>query len=330
MSSKARLLFPSDMFIEAYRGLGVAALIALVLLGGIACGGGAAVTTLACGVRAAAVTTGTPATAAATAATAVRGPKDIILATTTSTQDSGLLDVLVPAFEKASGYHVKVIAVGTGQALQMGQRGDADVLLVHAPSSEKTFMDGGYGINRQLVMHNDFIIVGPTGDAAHVKDAKTALSAMQAIADGKADFISRGDKSGTNTFELSLWKALNVTPAGQSWYEESGQGMGATLTIANQKNAYTISDRATYLAQKAHLDLVIIFQGDPKMLNVYHVIQVNPDKFSGINAAGAKAFADFMVSSSTQQLIGQFGVKQCGQQLFVPDAGKSEADVGLK
>jgi tungstate transport system substrate-binding protein len=296
MSSKARLLFASDMFAKAYRWLGVAALIALVSLGGIACG----------------------------------NKKTIILATTTSTQDSGLLTVLVPAFEKESGYHLKVIAVGTGQALQMGQNGDADVLLVHAPSSEKTFMDGGYGINRQLVMHNDFIIIGPAGDPAHVKDAKKALAAMQAISDAKAGFISRGDKSGTNTFELSLWKALNITPAGQSWYEESGQGMGATLQIANQKNAYTISDRATYLAQKANLDLVILSQPDPKMLNVYHVIQVNPDKFKGIHADGAKAFADFMVAPSTQQLIGQFGVDKYGQQLFVPDAGKSEADVGLQ
>jgi tungstate transport system substrate-binding protein len=329
MSSKASSSFGHDMFAGTYRFVAALALIATILLAGVACGG-ATVTTLACGVRVAAVTTGTPATAAATATTAARGPKDIILATTTSTQDSGLLDVLVPAFEKASGYHVKVIAVGTGQALQMGQRGDADVLLVHAPSSEKTFMDGGYGVNRQLVMHNDFIIIGPAGDPAHVKDAKTALSAMQSIADGKADFISRGDDSGTNKFELSLWEALTITPAGQSWYEESGQGMGATLTIANQKNAYTISDRATYLAQQKNLDLVILFQGDPKMLNVYHVIQVNPDKFSGINAAGAQAFSDFMLSTSTQQLIGQFGVKQCGQQLFVPDAGKSEADVGLQ
>ncbi len=334
MSSRANSSFGRDMFAGAYRFVAALALIATVLLAGVACGGGASVTTLACGVRAAAVTTtGTPAavaTAATAAVTSVRGPKDIILATTTSTQDSGLLDVLVPAFEKASGYHVKVIAVGTGQALQMGQRGDADVLLVHAPSSEKTFMDGGYGINRQLVMHNDFIIVGPASDPAHVKAATTALAAMQAISGAKADFISRGDKSGTNTFELALWKAINVTPKGQSWYEESGQGMGATLTIANQKNAYTISDRATYLAQQKNLDLVILFQGDPKMLNVYHVIQVNPDKFSGINAAGAKAFSDFMLSSSTQQLIGQFGVKQCGQQLFVPDAGKSEAAVGLQ
>jgi tungstate transport system substrate-binding protein len=297
MSSRARVSFAVDMFRRAYRLATAAALIVLVLLGSIACGG---------------------------------GKKTIILATTTSTQDSGLLDVLVPAFEKESGYHLKVIAVGTGQALQMGQQGNADVLLVHAPSSEKTFMDGGYGINRQLVMHNDFIIVGPKSDAAHVKDADSALHAMQAIADRKGDFISRGDDSGTNKFELSLWKALNITPKGQSWYEESGQGMGATLQIANQKNAYTISDRATYLAQQKNLDLVILFQGDPKLLNVYHVIQVNPDKFKGIHAEGAKAFAGFMVSPSTQQLIGQFGVDKYGQQLFVPDAGKSEADVGLQ
>ncbi len=258
------------------------------------------------------------------------GSNDVILATTTSTQDSGLLDVLVPAFEKESDYHIKVIAVGTGQALEMGGRGDAEVLLVHAPSSEKEFMDGGSGINRRLVMHNDYVIVGPAHDPARIKDAADVHAAMQAIADVNAKFVSRGDDSGTNKFELKLWKDLDIDPKGLDGYEETGQGMGETLTIADQKNAYTISDRGTYLAFQDTTALAIGFEGDPKMLNVYHVIQVNPDKFDNLNVAGAKAFADFMVAASTQQLIAEFGVDTYGQALFVPDAGKSEADVGLE
>ena len=255
---------------------------------------------------------------------------DVILATTTSTQDSGLLDVLVPAFEKESDYHVKVIAVGSGEALAMGARGDADVLLVHAPSSEKEFMDAGNGVNRQLVMHNDFVIVGPEDDPAHVKDAADVHAAMQAIADAKAPFVSRGDDSGTNKFELKLWKDLNIDPKSLDGYDEAGQGMGATLTIADQKNAYTIADRGTYLAFQDKIALAINFEGDPKMLNVYHVIEVNPDKFDRLNVEGAKAFAAFMVAPATQEVIGTFGVDTYGQPLFVPDAGKSEADVGLQ
>lgn len=254
---------------------------------------------------------------------------DVILATTTSTQDSGLLDVLVPAFERQSDYKVKVIAVGTGQALEMGANGDADVLLVHAPSSEQEFMDAGNGVNRQLVMHNDFVIVGPEDDPAHVKDAKDANAAMQAIADAGARFISRGDDSGTHKFELKLWKNLSIDPETLDEYEQSGQGMGPTLTIADQKGAYTISDRGTYLAFTDTVDLTVLFEGDPVMLNIYHVIEVNPDKFDKLNSAGAKAFAAYIVSPEAQQIIGEFGVDDYGEPLFVPDAGKPEADVGL-
>ncbi|MGE5223125.1 MAG: substrate-binding domain-containing protein [Omnitrophica WOR_2 bacterium] len=255
--------------------------------------------------------------------------KDLILATTTSTQDSGLLDVLVPAFEQKTGYVVKIVAVGTGQALKMGQEGNADVLLVHAPTSEKPFMSAGYGSERKLVMHNDFIIAGPAADPAGIKGMASVTEAFKKIAGAKAPFISRGDQSGTNTMELNLWKKVGITPQGD-WYQESGQGMGATLKIASEKNAYTLSDRATYLANKSMLGLEILLQGDHALLNVYHVIVVNPEKFPKINLAGAKAFADYVVSTEGQDLIGKFGVDKFGQALFTPDASKTDADLGLK
>ena len=196
--------------------------------------------------------------------------KDLILATTTSTQDSGLLDVLIPLFEDQTGYVVKTVAVGTGQALKMGEEGNADVLLVHAPASEKQLVDAGYAIERQLIMHNDFVIVGPANDPAGIKGVKTAVEAFQKISAAGAPFISRGDDSGTNKMELTLWGNANVTPEG-AWYEESGQGMGATLRIATEKAAYTLTDRATYLANKDTLDLEILVEGDPALLNVYQV-----------------------------------------------------------
>src|SRR3990170_3352492 len=191
------------------------------------------------------------------------GQKELILATTTSTQDSGLLDVLIPAFEKASGYKVKTLAVGTGQALALGERGEADVLLVHAPKSEEQFMAAGNGSNRQLVMHNDFVLVGPSSDPAGVKGMKNAIDAFRAIGAKKVLFISRGDNSGTDQLEKDLWKRADLPPKGQSWYQETGQGMGATLDIANQKNAYTISDRATYLASQKSHDLAVLLAKDP-------------------------------------------------------------------
>jgi tungstate transport system substrate-binding protein len=246
--------------------------------------------------------------------------KDLILSTTTSTQDSGLLDVLIPAFQTASGYTVKTASVGTGAALQMGKDCNADVLLVHSPTDEKAFMDGGYGSDRRLVMHNDFILVGPKDDPANVKATKTAVDAFSAIANAKAPFISRGDKSGTNSKELALWKLANITPQGD-WYQQSGQGMGATLKIANEKNAYTLTDRATYLANKSQLEaLDIVLEGDNSLLN----------KCPKLNVDGAKAFADYVVSPDGQALIGKFGVDKFGQPLFTPDANKTDADLGLQ
>jgi tungstate transport system substrate-binding protein len=254
------------------------------------------------------------------------GSRDLILATTTSTQDSGLLDVLVPDFEAKSGYAVKVVAVGSGAALKMGQEGNADVLLVHSPADEQALMDAGFGVDRQLVMHNDFIVVGPAADPAGIKGT-AAVDAFKKIAAARATFVSRGDKSGTNTKELAIWKKAGITPSG-GWYVESGQGMGATLTLASDKAAYTLTDRATYLAQKANLSFEILVEGDASLLNVYHVISVNPAKWPKVNAAGARAFADYLVSADTQTLIGKFGVDKYGQQLFIPDAGKDESTLG--
>ncbi len=252
--------------------------------------------------------------------------KDLILATTTSTQDSGLLDVLKPMFEQKTGYNLKIISVGSGAALEMGNKGEADVLLVHSPADEKKLVDSGVGINYQLVMHNDFIIVGPASDPAAIKGS-TAVDAFKKIADKKAIFVSRDDKSGTNTKELSIWKTAGITPEG-NWYQRSGTGMGATLNITNEKGGYTLSDRATYLAQKSNFKLEILSEGDKSLLNIYHVMQVNPEKFTKVNKDGAKAFVDFMINPDTQKAIADFGKDKYGQSLFIPDAGKNEADLG--
>ncbi|MEW6446651.1 MAG: substrate-binding domain-containing protein [Bacillota bacterium] len=252
--------------------------------------------------------------------------KEVILATTTSTVDSGLLDVLLPEFERQTGYKVKPIDVGTGQALAMGRKGEADVLLVHAPNSEKELVDAGIGINYRLVMHNDFIIVGPPEDPAGIK-GKSSTEAFKAIAAKKAVFISRGDDSGTHKKELSIWTEAGVTPSG-NWYQESGQGMGATLLMTSEKKGYTLTDRATYLAQKANVKLDILSEGDKSLLNIYHVMQVNPEKFAKVNADGGKAFVEFMVSPQTQRMIGEFGKEKFGQPLFFPDAGKRMEDLG--
>jgi tungstate transport system substrate-binding protein len=257
--------------------------------------------------------------------------KELILATTTSTQDSGLLDVLVPRFEQQAGYTVKTVAVGTGAALALGARGQADVVLVHAPASEQQWMAQGYGTERLLVMHSDFLIVGPEADPAHIKGDASALDALRTIADAKAPFVSRGDNSGTHQLELSLWQQDKIDPKGRPWYVEGGTGMGQTLTIADQKRAYTITDRATWLAFTGKIQLPVMVEKDPLLLNVYHVMPVNPAKFPNlpINAAGGQAFAEYMVAPATQQVIGDFGKDNYGQQLFVPDAGKSESEVGL-
>lgn len=246
---------------------------------------------------------------------------DVILATTTSTQDSGLLDVLLPDFQKKTGYNVKPIAVGTGAALTYGEKGEADVLLVHAPSSEKKLVDNKTAINYQLVMHNDFVIVGPASDSAKVKETKTAVDAFKAINASLSTFVSRGDESGTDKMEKALWVKANIKPSG-SKYLESGQGMGQTLTMASEKDAYTLTDRATYLATKKNLKLDILLQGDAALLNIYHVMQVNPEKFPKVNADGAKAFIEYMVNADTQKLIESFGKDKYSEPLFFPDAGK--------
>jgi len=251
----------------------------------------------------------------------------LILATTTSTQDSGLLDVLVPDFEQRTGYTVQTIAVGSGEAMKMGQECNADVLLVHSPAAEKDFMSNNYGSDRRLVMHNDFIIVGPSSDPAGVKSAATSVDAFTKIAETKSKFISRGDNSGTNAKELAIWKSANITPQGD-WYVETGQGMGASLTIASEQSAYILTDRATYLANKANLQLDILSEGDAALLNIYHVIVVNPANCPTVNNTGAIAFADYIVAPEAQTLIGSFGVEKYGQALFTPDAGKDESTLG--
>lgn len=255
---------------------------------------------------------------------------NLILATTTSTQDSGLLDVLIPLFETETGYTVQTVAVGSGQAMKMGEEGNADVLLVHAPASEVTFMENGFGKDRALVMHNDFIIVGSVADPAGIK-GKSVINALKLISAGDGTFISRGDDSGTHKAELALWKKAEYDPkaAAPAWYLESGQGMGATLTIASEKGAYTLTDRATYLANKVNLQLEILVEGDKSLVNVYHVITVNLDKWPKVNYDGATAFLNFIISPSTQEVIGQFGVDKYGQPLFYPDAEKTDADLGL-
>ena len=277
----------------------------------------------------AACTTSTPAATQVPTQPPKPANPDLILATTTSTQDSGLLDVLVPAFEQATGYTVKTVAVGSGEAMKMGQECNADVLLVHSPAAEKTFMDSNFGTDRRLVMHNDFIVVGPSADPAGIKGSATAIDAFTKIANAQAPFISRGDTSGTNAKELAIWKAANITPTG-SWYTESGQGMGATLQIASEKGAYTLTDRATYLANQAKLQLENLVQGDASLLNIYHVIEVNPANCPKVNNTGATAFADYVVSPEAQTLIGNFGIDKYGQALFTPDAGKDESTLGTK
>jgi len=254
--------------------------------------------------------------------------KTVILSTTTSTQDSGLLDVLIPIFEKNTGYFVKTIAVGSGQAMAMGQKGEADVLLVHSPAAEKKFVAEGYGINRRIIMHNDFIIVGFPTDSAKIKGIKLASEAFKKIASAQALFLSRSDKSGTHTKEMGIWEASGIKPEGEKWYQQTGLGMGQTLNVTAEKKGYTLTDRGTYLALKKNLGLDILVEGDAILLNIYHVIEINPAKWSKVNTAGGKAFADFMVSKETQDIIKTFGVDKFGSPLFFPDAGKKEEELG--
>jgi tungstate transport system substrate-binding protein len=250
----------------------------------------------------------------------------VILSTTTSTQDSGLLDVLVPVFEKQTGFQVKTISVGTGQALALAGKGEADVALVHAPDSEKKYVADGLLGNRRLVMHNDFLLVGPENDPAKIKGLKSVVDAMKRIAEAGATFVSRGDNSGTHQLEKKLWAEGKVQPAG-AWYLQAGQGMGATLGIGSEKRGYVLTDRATYLAFKKRVQLVPLVERDRILLNIYSVLEPNPAKFSKINVAGGKAFADFMVSKEAQEIIRTFGVDKFGEPLFFPDAGKREEDL---
>ena len=247
-------------------------------------------------------------------------PKSLILATTTSTQDSGLLDELVPLFEKKTGIRVKTIAVGTGEALKMSGRGDADVLLAHAPAEEQKYVDDGSIVNRQLVMHNDFLIVGPESDPAGIRGLENASDAIAKISAAKASFVSRGDNSGTHFREQSLWKEAGIEPSGD-WYIEVGQGMGVTLLIASEKQAYTLVDRGTFLAMMDKADLTLLLEGDKVLLNLYSVSEVNPARFPKLNNVGAKAFSDFIRDPDTQAIIGKFGIARFGQPLFFPDAG---------
>jgi tungstate transport system substrate-binding protein len=253
----------------------------------------------------------------------------VILSTTTSTQDSGLLDMLVPLFERQTGYGVKTIAVGTGQALALAARGEADVVLAHAPALEKRQVADGKLLNRRLVMYNDFVVIGPVDDPAKIKGMKKAAEALKAIASTGSRFVSRGDNSGTHTLEKSLWKLAGVEPQ-SPWYIESGQGMGATLGIADDRKAYTLTDRGTYLAFQKRVRLPILLEGDAPLLNLYSVMEVNPSNGPRVNAAGGKAFADFMVSAGAQKAIKTFGLDKYGQPLFVPVAGEKEEEVGRK
>ena len=245
---------------------------------------------------------------------------ELLLATTTSTADSGLLDFILPAFTEESGATVNVVAVGTGQSLQLGRDGNADVLLVHARALEDAFMEEGHGVRREDVMYNDFIILGPADDPAGIAGLTDAGEAMSLIAESESTFVSRGDQSGTHTKELSVWEAAGVEPAGD-WYISSGQGMGDVLTMANEQLAYTLSDRATYLAfTQQGIELEVLVEGDPVLFNPYGVIAVNPDKGPHIQAELADQFIEWIISLPVQEMIAEFGVEEFGQPLFVPDS----------
>ncbi len=244
----------------------------------------------------------------------------LILATTTSTDDSGLLDFILPDFEEQYGVRVDVVAVGTGQALTLGEDGNADVLLVHARAREDAFMEAGHGVRREDVMYNDFVIVGPAADPAGIKGMTNASEAFAQIASTESTFISRGDDSGTHTKEKAVWSAAGIEPSGD-WYVSAGQGMGAVITMANEQQAYTLSDRATYLARSLEgLDLAIVVEGDPILFNPYGVMAVNPDKGEHIQVELANQFIDWLVSVETQEKIATYGMEQFGAPLFTPDS----------
>jgi tungstate transport system substrate-binding protein len=289
--------------------------------------------------------TSTTTTSATTTSTTVQprtsyNPKEVLLSSTTSVRDTGLMDKLIPLFQSKTGYTVTPVYVGSGAAIALGNTGNADVMVVHQPSGEIAFVNSGNGINRKLIMHNDFVLLGPASDPAKVKGTTSAVDAFKALATAAAGnksvtFYSRGDNSGTDAAEKGIFKLVGVTvkdkdPNNPSWYIEAAGGMGPLLTIAEQNQGYVFSDRGTYLAYKDKLTLQIVSEGDPAYLNVYHVIEVNPAKFPGvINADGAKAFSDFILGSEAQAIIGSFTDKN-GNLLFVPDGGKTDADLGIK
>ena len=257
---------------------------------------------------------------AATEAVVPDEVQKLILATTTSTENSGLLGAILPLYEEEYGVRLEVIAVGTGQALQLGQDGNADVLLVHARAREDAFMDAGHGVRREDVMYNDFVIVGPEADPAGIRGMGKASRAFAVISDAGAIFVSRGDDSGTHTKEKAIWSEAGIQPT-DSWYMSAGQGMGAVLTMSDEKKGYTLSDRATYLARTLEgTELEILVEGDPILFNPYGVIAVNPDKNPEIRNDLANQFIDWLISLSTQEAISQFGVEDFGMPLFVPDS----------
>lgn len=253
--------------------------------------------------------------------------KEVIIALTTSIEDSGLLDVILPPFEKQSGYTVKKLSIGTGQALALAEKGEVDALLVCAPKAEQAIESKGNVVNRKLIMHNQYEIVGPANDPAKISKLDS-LSALKKISETQKLFVSRGDNSGTHKMELSLWKLAGVQPAGD-WYKEIGAGMADALRISDEKNAYTLTDSGTFTFLKKSLSLKVQVSGEDRLLNLFHAMQTNPAKFNKVNAAGGKAFIDFLLSKQGQKLIAEHGIKQFGKPLFIVDGGKSEKDYGF-
>jgi len=249
-----------------------------------------------------------------------KGKSQLLIASTTSTQNSGLFDILIPAYEKSSRYDVRVevVAVGTGKAIRIAKKGEADMLFVHDPFREEKFISEGYGVNRRAVMHNDFVILGPAKDPARIKGSKSAIDAFEMIAEAGSPFVSRGDDSGTNIKELDIWDDAGINPKGKGWYFETGSKMGDTLLVANQKKAYTLSDRGTFLNFESKVDLKVLSQGDPLLRNQYSVIAVNPEKFPDVRYREAMDFIAFVTSQEGQRIIADY--KKHGTNLFYPDA----------
>jgi len=251
---------------------------------------------------------------------------ELIILTTTTTQDSGILRVLTDAFVRKSGLTVKAIVAGSGDILKQGARGEGDVLLTHSPDAEKTWMADGNGTSRKLVMYNDFVIIGPEADPAKVKGLKAA-EALRRIAETKSAFVSRGDQSGTHVRELAMWKRAGIDPRGQSWYRETGQGQGLTMDVASQFQAYAFTDRGTYLTQAKRIGLPVLVENDPALYNIYHVMPVSPTKFPKVNASAGQAFADWIISPEGQSVIAEVGKAEYGRSLFMPAATKQESDL---